>query len=1082
MSISSFKFVSPGVFVNEVDNSQLPRLPDQMGPVIIGRAERGPAMVPVRVDSFAEFVETFGAPVAGGQGDDVWRQGNKLGPTYGAYAAQAYLKNGSPITFVRLLGDQSPDADPIEGAAGWEAVGAYGLFVGAGAADKLAAVIYAQSDSNCPIKIDGNIQNSKIPLLFDNPGQSTPGTRASGAIEFHETNRVQNSDSVTINKAVQNMSNGQHEDLHIVFVDEAPANVFEYNTDETRFEVKIDLTGIHTEASDPADDLVNAEGDSINFAELNRRIKDALNAAHGTVKKLAAPEAGADDADVAAYAAAASFTIIVTGVTNPFDVKRIVINRDIVGVTTNFLSLTGGDDGTPAMAIEVTEGKNAAASGSSSFRKTISFDRTDKSSFIREVLNTNPTLTNASITSNEALENYYLGASFEQALEAHIPADQQIDAAEIRRIGEYKSYRKKATPPQTPWVLSQFMGAVELNMENPTASDLSQLFKFHSLYSGEWEQKNFKISIADIKGPTSEYLRYGSFSVLVRDAADTDASPVIYERFTNVNLDPSSPRFIAMAIGDTKMVWRDGEKRYVQVGEYANQSRFIRVEVAPDVISGAMNPELLPFGFAVPGHNSNLDDYIINQAGNNYDDNTAAPLTADNMPSFYLRQDTVSDARLSSAKAAYFGVSTDRPDTLGRYDESYSDVVRPLYGTEDMFEASTVLFTLDNVGIDPVSPQHAIYVDGGLSSGEAINSEQPGEEDPIQSSGYTRVLEAGYDKFTMPLCGGTDGLDVHQIEPFCDDVTNGKSSQNSYAYYSLSKAIDSVSDPEVVETDIMVMPGFANPGLTGKLVSVCEQRADALAIIDLENDYKPRGWDRNDEESRLPNVDKAISSLRNRGINSSYGCSFFPWVQVRDDINNRLLWMPPSVVALGTMSSSAANSELWFAPAGFTRGGLSQGAGGVPVTQTRLRLSSRERDALYEANINPIAQFPAEGIVVFGQKTLQATPSALDRINVRRLMIYVKKEISRMAATVLFDQNLEVTWARFTAQARPFLESIQARFGLTEFRVILDETTTTPELVDRNIVYAKIFLKPARAIEYIAIDFVITNTGASFDD
>jgi phage tail sheath protein FI len=137
---------------------------------------------------------------------------------------------------------------------------------------------------------------------------------------------------------------------------------------------------------------------------------------------------------------------------------------------------------------------------------------------------------------------------------------------------------------------------------------------------------------------------------------------------------------------------------------------------------------------------------------------------------------------------------------------------------------------------------------------------------------------------------------------------------------------------------------------------------------------------------------------------------------------------------------------------------------------------------LYEQNINPIATFPAEGIVIFGQKTLQTTRSALDRINVRRLMIFIKKEVSRAAARLLFDQNVQSTWNRFRGQVEPFLDSVKARLGLTDFRVVLDETTTTPDLVDRNIMYAKIFLKPARSIEFIAIDFVITNTGAAFED
>ena len=134
-----------------------------------------------------------------------------------------------------------------------------------------------------------------------------------------------------------------------------------------------------------------------------------------------------------------------------------------------------------------------------------------------------------------------------------------------------------------------------------------------------------------------------------------------------------------------------------------------------------------------------------------------------------------------------------------------------------------------------------------------------------------------------------------------------------------------------------------------------------------------------------------------------------------------------------------------------------------------------------ENNINPIARFPAiNEIVIFGQKTLQQTPSALDRINVRRLMIFLKKAIKNIADTILFDQNVNTTWLRFRAEADRVLSSVQTRLGLTEYKVVLDETTTTPDYIDRNILYAKIFVKPARAIEFIAVDFIITRTGVEF--
>jgi len=205
-------------------------------------------------------------------------------------------------------------------------------------------------------------------------------------------------------------------------------------------------------------------------------------------------------------------------------------------------------------------------------------------------------------------------------------------------------------------------------------------------------------------------------------------------------------------------------------------------------------------------------------------------------------------------------------------------------------------------------------------------------------------------------------------------------------------------------------------------------------------------------------------------------------VKVRDNVNSADLWVPPSVVALGAMSYTDRVQAPWFAPAGFNRGGLSSGISGVPVVSTALKLFKDDRDDLYEAGINPIATFPNEGVVIFGQKTLQIERSALDRINVRRLMVFLKRGISRIANGVLFEPNVPDTWNNFKNQAIPFLNDVKTRFGLTDYKLVLDETTTTPDLIDQNIMYAKLFIKPARAIEFIALDFIITNTGASFDD
>ena len=220
-------------------------------------------------------------------------------------------------------------------------------------------------------------------------------------------------------------------------------------------------------------------------------------------------------------------------------------------------------------------------------------------------------------------------------------------------------------------------------------------------------------------------------------------------------------------------------------------------------------------------------------------------------------------------------------------------------------------------------------------------------------------------------------------------------------------------------------------------------------------------------------------------IDSSYAATYFPNVRLKDTLNGNgtILPAPPSVAGIGAIAQSEAASQPWFAPAGFNRGGLGRlgGTAGPQVVGTVLHLTKDNRDVLYESQVNPIARFPATGdTVIFGQKTLQQTASALDRINVRRLMIYLKRNIGNIADTILFDQNVQATWLRFKSRADAVLSQIKTDLGIVEYKLVLDETTTTADLIDRNIMYAKVFVKPARSIEFIAVDFIITRSGVEF--
>ena len=362
-----------------------------------------------------------------------------------------------------------------------------------------------------------------------------------------------------------------------------------------------------------------------------------------------------------------------------------------------------------------------------------------------------------------------------------------------------------------------------------------------------------------------------------------------------------------------------------------------------------------------------------------------------------------------------------------------------------------------------------------------------GDSMTARSASYEEVLDQGYDKFMTYLHGGFDGFDITETEPLRNSAMPNATAtaKNSAAYNTLDVAIDTVADPEQHDTNLMAMPGVTQRALTEKLIETCESRGDALAIIDLDSVYFPasEGSAYVSPANRNGTVADARQNMIDREIDSSYGCAYYPWVKVLDSATSREVWCPPSVAMVGVFANSEVEGgAVWFAPAGFNRAGLSDGAAGVPVLSTSQHLLSKDRDTLYENRINPIARFTGDTIVAFGQKTLQQKASALDRINVRRLAIFLKKAISTAANTVLFDQNVQGTWNRFIAAVNPILSNAQAGLGITEYRLILDETTTTPDLIDQNILYAKVLVKPARAIEFIAIDFVIASSGASFAD
>jgi len=242
------------------------------------------------------------------------------------------------------------------------------------------------------------------------------------------------------------------------------------------------------------------------------------------------------------------------------------------------------------------------------------------------------------------------------------------------------------------------------------------------------------------------------------------------------------------------------------------------------------------------------------------------------------------------------------------------------------------------------------------------------------------------------------------------------------------------------------------------LINNTQLRGDNIFVLDLV------AWG-----STITNAVNQASNL-----NSSYAATYWPWVRIRDAFANKNVWVPASTMIPGVYAYNDSVSEPWFAPAGINRGGLS-----TVITAER-KVSSTNRDTLYEGNINPIATFPGTGVVVYGQKTLQSRASALDRVNVRRLLIALKSFISQIALGLVFDQNTTATRNNFLAAVNPYLESVQQRQGLFAFKVVMDSSNNTPDVIDRNQLIGQIYLQPTKTAEFIYLDFNILPTGATF--
>ncbi|MDA8959208.1 phage tail sheath subtilisin-like domain-containing protein [bacterium] len=403
----------------------------------------------------------------------------------------------------------------------------------------------------------------------------------------------------------------------------------------------------------------------------------------------------------------------------------------------------------------------------------------------------------------------------------------------------------------------------------------------------------------------------------------------------------------------------------------------------------------------------------------------------------------------------------------------------------DTTKSKSVLESFTNVSLDPKASNYIARVIGDSTT----NLLGAGSSDPyLQSTGsypnasrYIRVKEVNVktpDYFdnngnvnpaytgSIPVAqSGSFGDAVGEItgagDNFYQNVDNNDTQGLTGANYT--DAINLLANQDEYVYNIITTPGliYANADHAtplNTLIANTENRGDAITVIDLEN-----------YGSTITAASSTAASL-----DTSYAASYWPWVQITDPDTAQLVWVPAGTLIPGVYAYTDRVAEPWFAPAGINRGGLGT------VRQAERKLTQANRDTLYINKVNPIATFPGQGVTVFGQKTLQTQASALDRVNVRRLLIALKSYIAQISDNLVFEQNTAATRNQFLSQVNPYLESVQQRQGLYAFKVVMDATNNTPDVIDRNQLIGAIYLQPTKTAEFIYLDFNILPTGATF--
>jgi len=574
----------------------------------------------------------------------------------------------------------------------------------------------------------------------------------------------------------------------------------------------------------------------------------------------------------------------------------------------------------------------------------------------------------------------------------------------------------------TPFVQSQLVNSARTN-----------LFKVNTRSHGSNMNSKYRVGISNVKRavdvPGSDFGQF-DLQVIVNNPGQLDDGTIL-ENFTALNFDEDSINYLPRAIGD-KNTTIDSNGKLTHNGDYPNQSQYIYISDFGNLTGIA--EELVPMGFGalLQPHNTTLTTPSGSTVAMTFPSCSFVGTTSGNGQK---------NNRESFDQNVYYGFDFNSKDS--------QNYLAPL-PTSAAVGNNITMSLEDAFGNDDASTLGSQY-----SAGDNQLS--------LSGSDYRQL------KFQVPFQGGFDGSNPATDRKTGTNITAANtlgfdlSSATATGSLAFKRAINAVSNPDEFDINLLSIPGVIHqlhPSVTNHAIDKVEDRADCFFILDGSS------------------YGRTIQGAKDdiKAIDSNYVATYYPWIKILDSVKNKPTWVPPSVVLPGVYSNSDRIGQEWFAPAGLNRGGLTE------VLEAQTRLTNLERDDLYENRINPIATFPGQGVVVFGQKTLQGKPSALDRINVRRLLINLRKFIASSSRFLVFEQNNSALRSRFLNIVNPYMEQVQANAGLTAFRVVMDESNNTPDVVDRNQLVGQIFIQPTRTAEFIVLDFVVQPTGATFPE